>query len=164
MMTIRRLAAGGLCVAVLLSLAGDGLLAQEKGASRVIFLHLRMKQGKVLLIDRTVRAGSLKPSRSTQEYASLSYELLSVTGEVLWHGTMHDPSLRRYEYEDPDQRGTLRSKQAVLDDVEFTLRVPEFEGASRVEFYRSLAPSSSSGRPVRRSIGSITLGAGGIQR
>jgi hypothetical protein len=159
-----RLAVAGICIAVVLSLAAGELLAQKKPGSRVIFLHLRMKQGKVLLIDRTVRAGSLKPSRATQEYASLSYELFSATGEVLWRSTMHDPTLRRYEYEDPDQRGTLRSKQAVLDDVEFTVRVPDIDGASRVEFYRSLAPSASSERPVRRSIGSVTLEAGGTQR
>lgn len=151
-----------LCAAVLLVLACGSAGAQ--GNSRVVFLHLKMRQGKVVLLDQTIRAGSLKQSRSAQHYATWTYDLVSSTGEILWSGTMRDPSFRRYEYEDPNEPGKIRSKQVLLDDVEFTVRVPHIDGGQRVQFYRSIATSAVEGRPVRQSIGTIILGAGEIRR
>lgn len=159
-MTRQRCGLLALCIVLALPQCCGQVAAQGKSISRVVFLHLRMKQGKVVLVDQTVRVGTLKPSRKTQEYATLGYDLLSQRGLVLWSGTMHDPSLRRYEYEDPARSGTLKNKQVVLDDVEFTVRIPDILGGDHVEFYRSLAPSVGSEHPVRRSIGTITLGAG----
>jgi hypothetical protein len=151
-----------LCVAAMLVLAGAYAGAQEN--SRIVFLHLKMRQGKVVLLDQTTRAGSLKQSRAAQQYATWTYDLVSPTGEVLWSGTMRDPSFKRYEYEDPNEPGKIRSKQVLLDDVEFTVRVPHIDSAQRVQFYRSIATSAVAERPVRQSIGTIILGAAETQR
>jgi len=151
-----------LCTAFLLALAGEPAVAQ--GNSQVVFLHLKLKQGKLILLDRNVRGGSVKQSRAVQQYATWNYDVRSRSGEVLWSGTMRDPSLRRYEYEDPNEPGKLKGRHVDLDNAEFTVRIPDIVGADRVEFYRSIASSAGAERPVRQLIGTIPLSPGGMQQ
>jgi len=161
-MASRRYGIPVFCILFFMGLAGGTGIAQD--GARVVFLHLKLSHGTLTLLSQAVRSGSVKPSRGAQQYAAWTYDLLSSSGEVLWSGAMHDPSLKRYEYEDPARPGTLKSKQVLLDEVEFSVKVPDITGGSRLQFYRSIAPSAGAEGPVRRLIGSIPLGAGGVQR
>jgi hypothetical protein len=139
------------------------LLAQEALAQRpqhanIVFLRLRMTQGTITLVGLNVRPGKIKLPRAPSRTMPLSYDLVSSAGGVLWTYSMNDPSIRRYEYEDPDEPGRIRMKREMLDTVEFTVRIPYFEGLDRVEFYQTRVPAEGAmSKAGRRLIGTAVL-------
>jgi hypothetical protein len=82
---------------------------------------------------------------------------------LLLEGSIDDPSLQVYEYEDPDRPGQFAAKEVKVEDVQFTLRMPLIEGMHTVEFFRveHTTGDGSRGARVRRSIGSVQLWQGG---
>src|SRR5262245_33663579 len=114
------------------------------------FLRLRLQAGKVTLIESSVVPGTLKPQHDAAETEPLVVSLESNSGEVRWSLSIADPSRQRYEYEDPDRPGFIRSKTVQLDDVEFIVRAPLTPGAQHVAVYRKeqTAPQAKAGQPA----------------
>ena len=140
-------------VAFLLMLAPA--VPQTNDTPQILFLHLKVKGETISLQEATLVAGTLKPQREIQ--AGLEYELLSKTGHSLWKGTVHDPRVRRLEYEDPPGSGVLKAKIIRSDEAEFSLRVPVVSAADHLEFH-SVEPGTNA-QPflVRKSLGRISL-------
>src|SRR5262245_34470664 len=160
---VRLLALIYLCVGV------SELCAQPKEADQIIFLHLRMKDGTLTLVRSATVPGVLKSRRSADKKAPLQLEVETAKGASLWSETMSDPTVRRYEYEDPDNPGLIKSKVVQLNEVEFTVRVPFKKEARRLSFYRVsqpaakgnrlIAPDVKSSKPAKELIARIDLPA-----
>ncbi len=122
------------------------------------FLHLRLKDGLITMVDSSTRPGVLKPTRDGDK-GEIGYEILDVNGAILGRGALRDPSLRRYEYSSPDEPGKIAVKEVKLDEVEFTLRLPHHASARRIVFHRlgSGANETSTNLNTRRILGTINL-------
>ena len=128
--------------------------------ARILFLHLKMSRGAVSYLGSSVRQGTLKISRNGQGGAEIDCAVISTKGEVVFSDALQDPSIRRYEYEDPLNPGRLMSRQVILDDVEFTVRIPYSDDIRRVEFYRGRAQRGGTSllKSPRDLIGTVLLG------
>lgn len=131
------------------------LPAQTNSGPQILFLHLKLTNQVISLVEANVRPGVLKPA-SNSEADGVEFELVSTAGAVFWKGAMANPSVRHVEYEDPPHSGQLRRKAIPLDEAEFTVRVPVVPGATRVDFYK-LDPPASAARNIvsRKLLGSI---------
>ena len=151
----QRLVAEGLLF--LLLLCAGASWAQTNGEPKILFLHLKLKGQTVSLVETITRPGTLK--RPQDPVADdLQYELLSGTGESLWKAAVPDPSIRHFEYEDPPGSGNLKRKTILLEEAEFTVRVPLVSKARQIEFYK-LSPSGAKGekRSTKISFGTVLL-------
>jgi hypothetical protein len=147
------------CLLVLLLLWGGALLAQTNGGPAILFLHLKVKNQVVSLVETSTSPGVLKKSRDPVA-GELQYELVSTTGESLWKGAVADPSIRHLEYEDPPGSGKLKSKTILLDEAEFTIRVPVVSKARQVNFciLDNPAAGAEGGKGLtNKSLGSVVL-------
>jgi hypothetical protein len=132
--------------------------AQTNSGPGILFLHLKVKDQTISLVETTLRPGFLKRVREADSTA-LFCELLAEDGTTLWKGNMPDPTLRHFEYEDPSNPGQLRRKSVQVSEAEFTLRVPSMPTARRIDFFKVPPGSSGAGlqKLSRTSWGSITL-------
>ena len=151
------------------AVAGLGLLgmmtptpmgAQSNSAPQILFLHLRVKNQAVSLMGSVTRPGVLKPPRDAAP-GDLHYELSSASSKPLWKAAVADPTILRLEYEDPPGSGNLKRKTVVLNETEFTVRVPVVPEARRVDFYKlepAGAPNAKGERAMtRRALGNLSL-------
>lgn len=131
--------------------------AQTNSEPQIVFLHLGLKHNNISLVKITTAPGVVKPSPFIQ--AGIQYEVISVTGEPLWKGTVADPGERRFECEDPRHSGRLNRKPRHIDDVEFTVRVPAFAAAKQIDFYilEPVAVAKHEKSSVRKPLGSVVL-------
>jgi hypothetical protein len=133
--------------------------AQTNTSPGILFLHLKVTNQVVTLVEANVRPGVLKPGPEGNSTA-LHCELVSDAGKSLWKGNVADPTVRHFEYEDPANPGKLQHRVVQMDEAEFTLRVPALPEARRIDFYK-LRPDSGKeegGQKVTRtSWGSISL-------
>lgn len=129
--------------------------AQDK----ILFLRLQMQNDSITIVQSNIRAGVLKPVRDTGKAGGIEYQCRSSLGSLLSDGVIDDPSIRRYEFEDPAQPGKLRFKVAKLKDVRFTLRIPFKEEISHIEFYRigSAGTNSRLQNGVKAFLGSVEI-------
>ncbi len=124
----------------------------------IIFLHLRMTNGQVELVNQTRTPGTLKHRGGKEPARGLEVELHSKAGATLWTQTVDDPASQRLEYEDPANPGKILAREATFTNVEFTVRVPANSGAESAAFFRrDAAGTKAAGAPSRREIGRITL-------
>jgi hypothetical protein len=132
--------------------------AQTTSGPGILFLHLKVTNQTVSLVEATLRPGVLKRVREADSTA-LFCELLAEDGTTLWKGNMPDPTLRHFEYEDPSNPGQLRRKSVQVSEAEFTLRVPSVPAARRIDFFKVPPGSPGAGlqKLSRTSWGSITL-------
>ena len=146
-------------LAFLGSLASATLAADTNATPQILFLHLKVKNQAVSLVDSVARPGVLK-ARPAAASESLHFELFSATGESVWKASVPDPAVRHVEHEDPPGSGNLISKTVVLDETEFTVRVPAMSNARRIDFYK-LEPSATNATAAttfnRKSLGSVAL-------
>ena len=119
------------------------LRAQRKEPDQILFLNLRMTNGVITLVNAMPTPGVLKSRRGADKKGPIQLEVETAAGTSLWNETMSDPSVRRYEYEDPDHPGGIISKVVQLNEVQFSVRIPFNKEARRVSFYR-VAPSETS--------------------
>jgi hypothetical protein len=135
--------------------------ADDNDGSEIIFLHLRIDAGGVSLVDARTVPGHLKTPRTDQPRGELVYELVAGESEVLYTAGINDPLTLKFDYEDPDQPGRLKSKVVQLNETEFTVRVPAVAGATSVNFYRVERTTGASTRSAARQlIGSIPVNSG----
>jgi hypothetical protein len=132
--------------------------AQSPNAAQIVFLHCKMKNDTLTFVKSNIRPGVVKQRRGGETRGEIAYEVLSSSGELLWHGEIEDPLLQRFEYADPANPGRIKIKYVKLNEGDFTLRLPFKPEAHRIKFYR-LESSAEKDRQkfLRRPIGNIIL-------
>ena len=140
------------------------LQGQGNGDGGIVFLHMALQGGKVRLVGSDVRPGTLKERPSSLQSNRVIVDVLSANGTLLWSGSVPDPSVRRYEYEDPARPGMLVPVVVVREATEFSVRIPSLPDMDRVEFSRLESTSGTAGPVVRRSLGVVYPAAGGNVR
>ncbi len=136
-----------------LALSGD-VVAQ----GGVVFLRLEVSADSVALVQATVSEGSFKQPRIPDTTRAIQYRVMLDDGTEWTVGSRDDARIRRYEYEDPDNPGHLRSVMVTLDTAPLIIRVPYHEKLSHVEFYRKPVLESEMARgPDRRPFGRLEL-------
>jgi hypothetical protein len=109
---------------------------------QILFLHLKLKDGAVSLVESAVKPGRLKSSHDPEKQGELHLELIATNGASLWSGVLADPLTRRYEYEDPASPGALKLKTVQLTEAEFTVRVPFHKDAAHLRVFSLAKPAS----------------------
>src|SRR5512141_868274 len=108
-----------LCVAI----ATAPLHGQERTDGGIIFLRMVLQGGKVGLVSSEVRPGTLKGRPASLQSNRVMVDVLSANGTLLWSGSVPDPSVHRYEYEDPARPGTLVPVVVTREATEFSVRI-----------------------------------------
>jgi len=134
-----------------------GALAAETNATpQILFLHLKLKNQTISIIDSATRPGVLKHPQEAGPDA-WHFEVVSKAGECVWKAALPDPTIRHLEYEQPAGSGKLTHKTVTLDEPEFTIRVPALSQAKKIDFYR-LQPGTASATG-EKSLTKIPLGS-----
>lgn len=137
------------------------LNAEEGQDEQILFLHLKITNDVVSLVESTAVPGHLKIPIAAEKQGELCLELTSTNGVPIWTDVMPDPLVRRYEYEDPDHPGQLKVKEVKLDQAEFTIRVPGRKEAKRLNIYRLDQPAAKSAaaaaNQTRTLLGTVEL-------
>ena len=142
-------------------LASTGSAQSTNPPPQILFLHVKIKNQQVTLLETTTRPGVVKPMRAGSP-DELQFEMLSADGTSLWSAAVPDPTIRVVEFEDPPGSGNLKRKSVPVDDVEFTVRVPVTASAQHVDFFK-LEPAAGSAQlstpapPAKKMLGSVTL-------
>ncbi len=139
-----------------------GMLPAQDG---IVFLHLRLKNNAITLLESKTHPGTLKEDRIANSNSGISIEVVSNIGSIIFTNTVHDPSIRHYEFEDPNFPGRMISKEIVQNDVEFFVRIPYKKNAHNARFYRTfILPSSSKTKQLNKVIiGTIPLQLQGVE-
>jgi hypothetical protein len=132
---------------------------------RILFLHLRVANGVFTVLSATNAPGILKARRDVAPARAYRIALEDAAGQVRWIQRLADPTVQRFEYEDPDQPGKLRVKEVRLPEAEFLVRVPDLPGRRRLAVYRTALPDAalSSVRAKETLVTRIELPDGGAQ-
>jgi len=137
------------------------LNAEEGQAEQILFLHLKITNGVIRLVESTAVPGHLKPAVTAEKPGDLYLELNSTNRLPVWTDVVPDPLVHRYEYEDPDHPGQLKVKEVKLDQAEFTVRVPGRREANQLNIYRLDQPAvksaTAASSQTRTLLGSIEL-------
>ncbi len=141
---------------LILALLGCAAVRAAEPPSGILFLHLRMTNGQVVLIDQVKTRGTLKGRGNGSPARGLQLELHSATGRTLWSHVIDDPASRRLEYEDPGNPGKILSREITLTNVDFTVRVPARADARSAVLYRRGPPVGKAVAP-RRELARVTL-------
>ena len=148
-----------LCAAAATSLLiGPAVAQSEDSAGKgIAFLTLLRTQDGVRLIDWTIAKGALRQPRTWADRGNLEYEAVGAQGDVVWRGSLSDPSIRRLEYEDPAHPGRLLAKFITLDSARFVVRVPADSAIDHITFYRVQRKSEGGEKTtkVRQPLGSF---------
>src|SRR4051812_46912541 len=87
----------------LLVVVNLGRVFAQESPSRIVFLHLKLESNQVSLVSASVAPGRLK--RFSERHPALDLEVATTNGLVLWANNVAAPSVRRFEYEDPEHPG-----------------------------------------------------------
>jgi hypothetical protein len=123
-------------LAMVILIGSSGPLQAAETTNQFLFLTLRLKGGIVTLEKASVVSGTLKPQQDSTDAEPLLVTLEQADGVERWSFAMDDPSIQRYEYEDPQHPGSLKLKLVPVDDIEFIARVPLSVGVRRMAVYR----------------------------
>lgn len=134
---------------------GERCQAAESGDG-IAFLTLQVTTDTVTLISWQSVPGKLKRLRHQRETSGLLYEATAAGGEVLWQGSLPNPLIQRFEYEDPDNPGVLKSKLITRDSATVVIRLPADLAAQRISFWKLRAAASTDG--TKTSVRRIDLG------
>jgi hypothetical protein len=140
----------------------EAALAQTNAAPQILFLHLRLTQKDIALVESSVRPGVAKPQPNA-ETKEIQFELVSSRDKVLWRGAMDDPRVRHVEFENPPRSGHLKRKIIQSKEAEATIRVPLLAEARQIDFYAldSAEVGKSDKPPARKLLGTVALLADG---
>ena len=115
---------------------------------KFLFLTLRYKDGDITLVKSALVSGTLKPRRNSTRPDALQIVLEKAEGQSAWSLAIDDPSVRRYEYEDPERPGVIRSKEVKVNDVEFIVRAPLVTDVRHLAVYRQEPPAPGAKAPA----------------
>jgi hypothetical protein len=143
-------------VALVLTLASAAGQPSPRAGDAFYLLTFRMKTGEVAMVRSQLVPGTLKSQPAPQFKAPLLVALEDTNGLELATARLDDPSVRRYEYEDPDHPGAIQFKVVPVEDTEFMIRIPQPAGATRVAVYRETTvagtPSPEKAKPPEREL------------
>jgi len=129
--------------------------AADKSNERILFLTLQFDNTSVNLVNSRIVPGHLKTNRGAVT-GDIEYELKSDSA-LLLQGAIENPLVRRFEYEDPDNAGKLKTKVVTSPSATITLRVPYSTAIKQLTFYR-VTPSAGTGSKSTRAVrGTIDL-------
>ena len=139
--------------------SNDSFSAGEKNQSKILFLQFKIKDNSITLVKTTIKPGVAKQPASVVDKNSLYYQFFSPSGASLGKGSMKDPLIQHFEYEDPDHPGQIKRKEVRLEETEFTLRVPYNPKLQEIEFFKLLPSNLDSQKqpPLPKSLGKIKL-------
>ena len=143
----------GAVLLVFAFLAACSGLAEEK--DQILFLQLKLKDEAITLVRSSVRPGHLKTPIAPDKKGEIRLELTAADGSSLWHEVMADPTVRRIEYEDPDNPGSLKSKEVRVTEAEFTVRVPFVKAAKQLNLHRLEKPARRADAQTPRQAGKL---------
>jgi hypothetical protein len=127
----------------------------QKSGDKILFLHLKIKDGAMTLVQASSRPGTLKtPPR---EHGDIQVEMVSTEGEALWSTLIEDPLLQRYEYEDPDHPGQLKRIERRLQETEFMLRVPFHSKGKQVILSRKPVAGGPAAQAPKQIMGTFDI-------
>lgn len=133
---------------------------------QILFLHLKLKDDVVTLVNSSVQPGRLKRPPAPQKEGELQLELTAGRGKPLWVDSMGDPTVRRFEYQDPDRPGSMKVKTIRTSEAEFTIRVPFHRAAKQLEVYRVDRAARRTDKRVpedqRKHLGTVLIPALGV--
>ncbi len=134
---------------------GELLHAQSK----ILFLRLSIQNDSIALVRSSIRPGVLKQGEGSGRGSGIEYQCRSASGQIVATGIIADPSIRHYEYEDPEHPGILKTTHVKLKSAQFTLRLALKENLSRVEFYRVASDPNAGVLPkaTRTFLGTIEI-------
>lgn len=124
---------------------GECSHAAESGDS-IAFLTLRVTSDTVTLTDWQSVPGKLKRLRRQRETSGLLYEAMAAGGEILWQGSVPNPLIQRFDYEDPDNPGVLKAKLVTRDSATVVIRLPADLAAKSISFWKLRAAASPDGK------------------
>jgi len=105
---------------LMILVAGTSPAGEE---DRILYLTVKYAAGSVSLEDARVVDGTIKQPRQPRlTPGRLHFAVTAADGEVLFTGTVPDPTLLHVEYE--DDQGRLQKLTAQQDPAIFTIRVP----------------------------------------
>ena len=108
-------------ISLLMTLVAGTSPAGEE--DRILYLTVKYAGGSVSLEDTRVVDGMIKQPRQPRlTPGRLHFAVTAADGEVLFAGTVPDPTLLHVEYE--DGQGRLQKLTARQDPAIFTIRVP----------------------------------------
>jgi hypothetical protein len=144
---------------IILFLLQSRLSAQVISDSKILFLHLKMKNDKVELIDYTIKPGIIKQKRTPDDEKEFYYEAKSKTNTLLYKESMDNPLVRILEYEDEKVPGKINKKIIKTDTADFTLRIPYKETLSEVAFFSKEETLTTKGEKkiLNKSINKIII-------
>ena len=139
--------------------SNDSFSAGEKHQSKILFLQFKIKNDRITLVKTTIKPGLAKQPASVADKNSLYYQLFSPSGASLGKGSMKDPLIQHFEYEDPDHPGQIKRKEIQLKETEFTLRIPYDPDLQEIEFFKLLPSNLDSQKQssLPKSLGKIKL-------
>jgi hypothetical protein len=103
--------------------------------NQILFLHVKLKDGVVTLVDSKIRPGVLKPHRDGGPKKALRFSAEDSAGAELWSGSMEDPTVKRLETSD-ENTGELTVHPVDQAEAEFTVRMPAVAKMHHISFYR----------------------------
>ncbi|MGA2800861.1 MAG: hypothetical protein ABSE97_00590 [Verrucomicrobiota bacterium] len=151
-----------ICGLVLLQGLLLSLGAEETQDEKILFLHLKITNNVISVVESTAVPGHLKVPIAAEKQGDLYLELISTNSSVpIWTDVMSDPLVHRYEYEDPDHPGQLKVKEVKVDQADFTIRIPGRKEAKQLNIYRLNQPAAKSAaaasNQTRTLLGTVEL-------
>lgn len=137
---------------LLLMFCSGPLQAGKSINSEIIFLQLHIDKDSISLIKSVVVPGAIKQPRVGSISKDIYYEVESKTGSVITSGTVDNPLIRRVEYEDPDNPGTLKTKVIELSEADFVLRLNYSDDIEAVSFYKLTSNRNDPGEKPSREL------------
>ena len=142
--------------ALVLTLASAAGQPSPPAGDAFYLLTFRMTTGEVAMVRSQLVPGTLKSQPAPRSPAPLLVALEDTNRRELATARLDDPSVRRYEYEDPDHPGAIQFKVVPVEDTEFMIRIPRPAGATHVAVYREATvagtPGSEKAKPPERKL------------
>lgn len=102
----------------------------------VVFVRLHMTPEGISLVEYSCVSGQLKQPRESQNIKEITWEAMSSSDSVITKGSLDNPLIRRFEYEDPNNPGNLVSRTVELNEAYFVIRMPFSYDIKSLSFYR----------------------------
>lgn len=110
------------------------LFANETVDGKIVFLYLKMNDGKISLQKSSIVNGELQ-NRFQNFAGEILYIVKNAGGEAVFSDVISDPSIIHYDYIDPANPDKLKGGILVNDEASFVVRIPYQEGLVKIEFY-----------------------------
>ena len=108
-------------------------ISMSSEEEKIVFLNLKLVDGKVSLENMKIRNGKLKQPKKIKLYNNhIYYTVHDGADSKLFEGVIPDPSRTVYEF--VDENGSLQSKTVIQDSVNFSVRIPYHPQIQEIKF------------------------------